>query len=1156
MRCPRCQHENREGARYCETCGSPLAHPCPNCGNVGRPSATYCDHCGTALTDHPPAAKPPATPPHAPASRSATRQHLVEKILYSEAALAGERKQVTVLFADLKGSMELLADRDPEEARQLLDPILTLMMDAVHHYDGTVNQVMGDGIMALFGAPIAHEDHAARACYAALVMQEVIERHAKEAYRRRGLEVQIRIGLNSGEVVVRSLDSDLHMDYSAVGQTTHLAARMEQLARPGTILLTAGTWGLVEGYFEVQPVGAVSVKGLTTPVQAYELLRAKAVRSRLQVAATRGLTPFVGREAELAVLRQALMWAQRGHGQMVALVGEPGVGRSRLIYEFTQRQPPPGWRILEGRAASYGEDTLYLPVIGLLRSYFQLTDHDDPEQIREKLTGKLLALEGSLGPLLQPLQALLDSSAEDPQWQALDPAQRRQRTLDAVQRLLLWESQIQPLLLVFEDLHWLDAGTQGILDTLVESLAGSPLLLLVSYRPEYEHHWGGKTYYTQLRIEPLPSEEAATLLQALLGANPSLDLLKRRLIERTDGNPLFLEESVRTLVETKILIGESGAYRLMQARRRSSLQESPELAGERAAYHLMRTTESIHVPATVQAVVAARIDRLPVDAKTLLQTAAVIGTEVPFGLLQLIAGRPEEPLRQSLRRLQAAEFLYEAHLFPELVYTFKHALTHEVAYGSLLQERRRTLHARLVEAIEALYPDRLAEHAERLAHHAMRGEVWDKAAAYCRQAGAKACDRGSLREAVTIYEQALDALGHLPETPDTARSAIELHHLLGYVLSLLGEYSRSLALLGEAEGRARQLDDRVRLGQVLSTVTIVHRARGDLDGAMAAGHQALELGTSLGDPALQIETSLRLGQAYFAMGDFGRAAELLRGNVEALARADERQERSREIISRAWLAWVLGVLGEFAEGRRHGEEALRLAMAEKRREAPVIAHGCLGLLYLEQGDWDAAVQVLDQGLALGRASGDRNWSMLMVGGLGEAHARAGRLEEGRKLLEETLSASLTTEALLAYPAHVTHLSAVDLLAGRLAEARQHVEKALDLARQQKARGNEARALFQLGSVHAHTVPTDVQVAEAYYREALALAGRLYTRPLQAHCHLGLGTLYAKIGQTEHAQAELSTAIDLYRAMGMTFWLTQTEARLVQVEGAHQSDRPL
>ena len=330
-------------------------------------------------------------------------------------------------------------------------------------------------------------------------------------------------------------------------------------------------------------------------------------------------------------------------------------------------------------------------------------------------------------------------------------------------------------------------------------------------------------------------------------------------------------------------------------------------------------------------------------------------------------------------------------------------------------------------------------------------------------------------------------------------------------------------------------------------MTFVRRAQGDLDGAMAVGRQALELATKLGDPALQTEASLRLGQAYFGMGDFGRAAELLRGNVGALALGMPSLERSWEILSRAWLAWVLGALGEFAEGRRHGEEALRLAMVERRREAPIIAHGCLGLLYLEQGDWDAAVQVLDKGLALGRASGDRNWSMVIAGGLGEAYAWAGRLDEGLTLLKEALSVSLAMGALLAYPAHVTHLSAVDLLAGRLAEARQHVCQALDLALQQKARGDEACALHQLSAVHAHADPPDVAQAEAHYQAALALADELGMRPLQAHCYRGLGTLYATIGRRTEARTALSAAIALYRTMDMTFWLPQAEATLAQVE---------
>ena len=479
-------------------------------------------------------------------------------------------------------------------------------MAAVHRYEGTVNQVMGDGIMALFGAPIAHEDHAVRACYAALAMQEAIRRYSEEVRRGHGIEVQIRVGLNSGEVVVRAIGNDLHMDYSAIGQTTHLAARMEQLAPPGSIRLTADTLRLAEGWVQVTPLGPVPVKGLSAPVEVCELVGAGPARTRLQAFAARGLTPFVGRQAELAALHQALEQAEAGHGQVVAVIGEPGVGKTRLFHEFTHASRTQGWLLLESSSTSYGKATPYLPVIDLLKAYFQIEDRDDGRRMREKLTGRLLTLDPALGPTLPAFLALLEVPVEDPAWQALDPAQRRQRTLDALKRLLLRESQVQPLLLVFENLHWIDAETQVFLDGLVESLPAARLLLLVNYRPEYQHGWRNKTYYTQLRLDPLPPASAETLLHSLLGDDAGLEPLKQRLIERTQGNPFFLEESVRTLVETQVLVGDQGAYRLARA------------------------LPSIQVPATVQAVLAARIDRLPPEEKQLLQTAAVIGTEVPL----------------------------------------------------------------------------------------------------------------------------------------------------------------------------------------------------------------------------------------------------------------------------------------------------------------------------------------------------------------------------------------------------------------------------------------------------------------------------------------------------------------------------------------------
>jgi class 3 adenylate cyclase len=540
----------------------------------------------------------------APTPLAYTPSYLAEKILTSRSALEGERKQVTVLFADLKGSTELIRDLDPEAAQRLLDPALQRMMDAVHRFEGTVNQVLGDGIMALFGAPIAHEDHALRACYAALAMQDALRRFAEEVRRTQGLEVQLRVGLNSGDVVVRTIGNDLHMDYSAVGQTTHLAARMEQLATPGTIHLPAATLRLVEGLIRVTSLGPMPIKGLPVPVEVFELLGVAPMRRRLQAAIARGLTRFIGREQELAVLRQTLAQAGQGQGQLVALLGEAGVGKSRLVYECVHGHATQSWRVLESASVSYGRATPYFSVIDLLKRYAHLDDADDVRTIRAKVTGQVLMLDEALQDTLPTLLALLDALPDDSPFHQLDPAQRRQRTLTALKRVLLRESQVQPLLLVVEDLHWIDTETQTLLDSLVESLPTAQILLLVNYRPEYQHSWGSKTYYTQLRLDPLPPASAAAVLQALLGDDPSLAPLTSLLITRTVGNPFFLEESVRTLVEAGVLVGAMGTYRLAQP------------------------LHSIEVPATVLTVLAARIDRLPPDAKYLLQTAAVIGTEV------------------------------------------------------------------------------------------------------------------------------------------------------------------------------------------------------------------------------------------------------------------------------------------------------------------------------------------------------------------------------------------------------------------------------------------------------------------------------------------------------------------------------------------------
>jgi class 3 adenylate cyclase/tetratricopeptide (TPR) repeat protein len=1116
MRCSRCPQENPPQARFCLACGAPLLWKCEQCGTELPRGARFCLQCGQSVT------APSPGEARLPPPESYTPKHLAEKILTSKSALEGERKQVTVLFADLKGSLELLADRDPEEARKLLDPVLERMMEAVHRYEGTVNQVMGDGIMALFGAPIAHEDHAARACFAALDMQAAIRKYAEEARRRHGIGLQIRVGLNSGEVVVRAIGSDLRMDYSAVGQTTHLAARMEQLADPGSILLPADTLRLAEGYLEVKPLGPVPLKGLPALVEVYEMIGVGPLRSRLQAAATRGLTRFVGRDPELERLREALGRAAAGQGQVVALVGEPGVGKSRLVWELTHSHRTHGWLILESGAVSYGRATAYLPVIDLLKGFFKIQQADDQRSIREKVTGKLLTLDRALEPTLPAFLALLDVPPDNPHWEGLDPVQRRRETLEAVKRLLVRESQVQPVLVVCEDLHWLDTESQAVLDGLAESLPAARLLLLVNYRPEYGHGWSNKTYYTQLRLDPLPPESAEALLQALLGGDAGLDRLKQLLIQRTEGNPFFLEESVRSLVETKALAGERGAYRLETA------------------------LPSVHVPATVQAVLAARLDRLPPEEKRLLQAASAIGKDVPVALLEAIVEIPKDSLRQGLASLQAAEFLYETSLFPDLEYTFKHVLTHEVAYGSLLQDRRRALHATIVEAIERLYRDRLTEHIERLASHTFRGEMWEKALTYLRQAGAKAAARSSHWEAVTYFEQALLALQQLPESSAKIEQAIDLRLELRGSLFPLGELEAAFGSLRDAERLASTLGDHRRLGWVSAYLTYQFSVIGNATEAQRCGQRARAIAETLRDLPLQVVANIYSGMACYISGDYRRAKEFLLKTVQQLV-GDLHRERLGNMfpaaLARGFMALTLAECGEFPEGIARGEAGLHLAEEVNHPYSLVTVCWFTGWLYGAQGEFSQAVRLLERTVALAR---EWNFSLASPGAtvyLGYVYTLAGRVGEALPLLQDAVKALESKGMLHHHSRGLLHLAEAYLVADRPEEARALAGRLLPLTRERGQRGFEAWALRLLGETAAHSDPLVLEEAEGHYCQAMALANELGMRPLMAHCHLGLGTLYRRTGSAAAAQEHLATATTMYREMGMGFWREKAEAEI-------------
>ena len=1091
MKCPRCKHENPAEVKFCGECGAGLESVCPACGASNPPGNKFCGGCGVSL------AQIGAAPKFA-SPQTYTPKHLAERILTSKGALEGERKQVTVLFADIKGSMELLADRDPEEARKLLDPVLEHMMEAVHRYEGTVNQVMGDGIMALFGAPLAYEDHAMRACYAALRMHGTVGRYAQELRRTQGLNLQIRAGVNSGEVVVRSIGNDLHMDYTAVGQTTHLASRMEQLASPGTTLITGETLRLAEGYFKVKPLGPVPVKGLTEPIEVYEVTGAGPVRTRLQAAAARGLTRFVGRDAEVEALRQALEKARGGYGQVVAIVGEPGVGKSRLFYEFIHSHRTHGWLVLESGSVSYGKATPYLPVIDLLKAYFKIQDRDDHREIREKVTGKLLTLDEALKPSLPGFLNLLDLPVEDSQWQGLDPPQRRQRTLEAVKRLLLRESQLQPLVLVFEDLHWIDSESQAALDSLIESLPTARILLLVNYRPEYQHSWGSKTFYMQLRIDPLPPESANELLQALLGDDAGLQPLQQILIARTEGNPFFLEESVHTLVETKALVGERGAYRLA------------------------KPIESIQVPATVQAVLAARIDRLPPEEKHLLQSASVIGKDVPFLLLEAIVEETDERLRQRLAHLQAAEFIYETSLFPDLEYTFKHALTHEVAYGSLLQERRRVLHARIVEAIERLYPDRLAEQVERLAHHAFRGEMWDKTVAYLHEAGRKAAARSAYKEAASYFEQALEALRHLPESRQTLEQAINIRVDLGPALIAIGGYSAPEVerIYTQAREMCERLGETPQLFPVLWGLARVYDHR-DLNMGREMGEQLLALAERVREPALLLEAHHERWANLFSLGELTSALTHTERGIELYNPQEHRQYAFLYgghdpgvcgLRHAAMTLWLLGYPDQALERSRDA-----LALAQKLSHPYSLVHALFYSAWVHQqrGERQAVDERIGAAVTLATEQGFTRWVLQGAVLQGWLLAQHGKGQEG--ILKMRQGATVVREQ--SY--YAVPLAEAYGKEGQSEEGLRVISEELARVHKIGERFYEVELYRIKGELLLKKPVTDEEQAEGCFQKALEVARSQSAKSLELRATMSLSRLWQKRGKQKEARQLLA-----------------------------------
>ena len=1025
--CPRCGRATNASARFCAACGGALPRSCPACGHRGEAAAHFCSACGTPLDA--PAKVPPAT-----AERPVyTPRHLAARILTQRAALEGERKQVTVLFVDLKGSMEIAEGVDPEEWHAIMDRFFALVAEGIHRFEGTVNQYTGDGAMALFGAPLALEDHAERACHAALALAGELAHYGDELKRERGFGFAVRTGINSGEVVVGRIGDDLRMDYTAQGHTVGLASRMEQLAHPGRIYLTEHTAALVEGRFRLRDLGPYNVRGVREPVRVFELEGVGSVRTRLEMSRARGFSRLVGRTGEAAQLASVLERALAGEGAAAAVIGEAGVGKSRLCFELANVARARGVVVREAHALPYGRTVPFLPVLELLRGMLGIAERDGDEEARRKVAGTLLLLDRSLHDVLPLVFEFLGiADPHQPPARAGDPEARQRQLLAIVRRLLVEQASRAPQLLLIEDLHWLDGGSEAFLRALAEALPGTRAMLLVNFRPEYTGDWLPSSC-DRIALAPLGAVASAELLVELLGRDPSLGDLAERIGERTAGNPFFIEEMVRALADAGSLLGARGAYRLV----------APVTAA---------------LPATVQAVLAARIDRLDEQDKGVLQAAAVIGKSFARDVLARVSDLPEAALGRALEALARGEFIRaeaaaNANADDES-FVFAHPLTHEVAYRSQLGARREQVHASVATVLEEIYAGRADEVAALLAHHHEMAGDRLAAARWSRRAAERAM-RSDVAEGVRLWTKARDLVAGLPDTEETGSiaiwSAIQLLNL-GWRSGLTEEQAR--ALFESGLEIAKRGEDASAMAGVLVTYSAVRGLAGEAEEALELGAEAMRLARAAGDDGTQLATQAALIQTQIMAG---RLRDARREIEPALATSIANPGLGNEQTGFDTHTWFLAMRGELrtATGDLAGAERdldLALERARSLGEIETLgwSHEMRSDLARWLGDGDGALAHARQGVQIAERMGSAFSQTSSYGTLAQAHQQRAEWAEAEAAFAHVLEIIRTRRSFLHWEAGaVAQLAEIQAVRGEHALALEGARRGVALARRRR-----------------------------------------------------------------------------------------------------------
>lgn len=1109
MKCLKCHCENREDAKFCKGCGQKLELSCPFCGHPLQSEDRFCDECGENLRKTTEAKSTDYLTP-----KSYTPKFLAEKILTSRSTMEGERKLVTVLFADVANFTALSEKMEPEEIHEIMDGCFKILADAIHKHEGNINQFTGDGVMALFGAPVAHEDHAQRACYAALSIQRAMRDYGESLRRQYRVPFMLRIGLNSGPVIVGAIGDDLRMDYTAVGDTTNLASRMESLAPPGTILISEATFRMVKEYFEFQAVGPLQVKGKEKPQRAFELIRAGEVATRIRAAVERGLTPFVGRRNSMAALEEAYEKVRTGAGQVLEIVGEAGVGKSRLLLEFKNKLPKNEYIYLEGRCMHFGSAMLYLPLLDILRDYFGITEGEREVIIRKRIDERVSQLDRKLKGILPPLQDLLSLKPDDEEYLKLEPKDRRERIFEAMRDLLLRESQKRPLIIAIEDVHWIDKTSEEFVDYFIGWLTKMKVLLVLLHRPEYTNKWGSKSYFNRIGLDQLTVQSSNELVKAILREGEAALDVKDTILTRAGGNPLFVEELTRSLLEN------------------GSIEKRDE------RYVLSRKLSD--VPETIQGIIAARIDRLDESLKKVMQVASVIGREFGFRILQAISGMREE-LKGHLLNLQGLEFIYEKSLFPELEYIFKHALTQEVAYNSLLLKRRREIHEKIAQSIEELYADRVEEFYEVLAYHYSKSDDPVKALEYLRRSTDKAMRNNALWEALRYCRESLLVLKQIPESDQSKRDRLSVILPMSSILRLLNFPEDPTEILMEAERICKELNDNRSLSTAYSFLAMYHNFKGNLPQASVYLEQYFQEEGKTSDLDILCPLSLGLMWNCLLEGEFVRLAEMSQKLILLLEEARRERESfgmpgNPYTIAHGYVGLSLASLGEFEKAEESCRSGAAFARGFGHPFTMGLAENLYALVLLLRGK---GIQLMEH-VQSAIENFEKSQGLLFLPGawaaLGYGYYLTGDASRGLEYMEKGLRMQVDSGMLFNLPLYHLWVSSTYLELKNFEKATIHAENGINTAKRNKQRHYEGQCLMRLGMAKWKSTSFTLDEAEACIKEGINIQQEMGLKPLEAIGYLILGELYADARQDQNSVVHLRRSAEMFNQMGMEYWL--------------------